>query len=398
VRTLVLGVSTRAIAESAVRSGQRVVTVDFFGDWDQKRIVENYSLHEDLDLPRTARGLAAAAGRLDAEAVVYGANLENHPELVRHIAEGRTLLGNGPEVLQSVRDWRILGELCREAGIAHAATLLAGEEGQAQLDGRWLSKRVGSGGGHGIRPWDGEMLDHSHMLQRETRGRAASVAFVADGTQARVIGLSEQLLGVSAFGASGFTWCGNLVPLDLPTLAGARILREVEEMVSRLTRLSGLRGVNGIDFVVAPGPDGRLTPTVIEVNPRYAASMELMEAMYGVNVFSLHLEAMAGRLPDPVPTAQAMAGYFGKAVVYARRTVTTPDTSEWFERDIRDIPFTGQRVEAGHPVCTILARGADRRACMGDLLRRAQALYQEIEGGREACRERATHFDNRTYA
>ena len=35
VRILILGLSTRAIAESAVRGGYNVITLDYFGDRDQ---------------------------------------------------------------------------------------------------------------------------------------------------------------------------------------------------------------------------------------------------------------------------------------------------------------------------------------------------------------------------
>ena len=79
VRTLVLGVSTRAMVESAVHGGHDVVAADFFGDRDQASLAESYSLPRDLGLPPTAEGLAAAAERLEADAVVYGSNLENHP-------------------------------------------------------------------------------------------------------------------------------------------------------------------------------------------------------------------------------------------------------------------------------------------------------------------------------
>ena len=86
MRILVLGVSTRAMIESAVRGGHDVVAVDFFGDRDQARLAESYALQRDLGLPATAEGLAAAARRIDADAVVYGSNLENHPEVVGELS------------------------------------------------------------------------------------------------------------------------------------------------------------------------------------------------------------------------------------------------------------------------------------------------------------------------
>ncbi len=65
-------------------------------------------------------------------------------------------------------------------------------------------------------------------------------------------------------------------------------------MANQLTQEFGLRGVNGIDLVI---PDD-LGVHLIEVNPRYTASMELVERAYGLNIFALHLEALAGRLPE----------------------------------------------------------------------------------------------------
>ena len=345
MRVLVLGVSTRAMVESAVRGGHEVVAVDFFGDRDQARLAESYALQRDLGLPASAEGLAAAARRLAADAVVYGSSLENHPEVVAELAGRRLLLGNPAEVLREVRDWALLRRFCGEAGIAHPVTLLRGEEGRAGR-GRWLRKRLRSGGGHGVAPWDGRALDDAHLLQAEVDGRAAAVAFVADGERSRVFGLSEQLLGRSALGASGFAWCGNLLPLELPGAQAAGVRAQLEHMASSLTRRFGLVGVNGLDVVI-------------------------------------------GRAPD---------GCVGKGIVYARRPVVVPDTEEWLAGGVRDVPWPGQSIAAGHPVCTVLARGRDRQACLAGLFSAAAAVYRDSEQTKEGRRERTTHLDHRTHA
>jgi predicted ATP-grasp superfamily ATP-dependent carboligase len=386
-----VGVSTRALAESAAAGGAAPVAVDFFGDRDQAPGVESYALQRDLGLPCTAEGLLSAAGLLSAEAVMYTANLENHPEVVRSLAMQREVLGNTPETLVELRDWRVLRGFCAEAGIAHPATLLRGEERQAGRGGRWLRKRVRSGGGHGVRPWDGEPLDDAHLLQAEVEGRAASAAFVADGRAARVFGLTEQLVGDPALGAHGCAWTGNILPLDVPGGDAGGLLDVVAGWASRLTRRFGLRGVNGLDFVLARAPGGALVPHLVEVNPRYTASMELAEHAYGINVFALHVEGLAGRLPGDVPAERQAAGFFGKAVVYARRTVVTPDTDAWLEQGVRDVPSGGERIAAGHPVCTVLALGApDRRACLAELHMRAATMEEALQHGdqrREVRRE-----------
>ena len=385
------------MVESAVRGGNEVVAVDFFGDRDQARLAESYALQRDLGLPATAEGLAAAARRVDADAVVYGANLENHPEVIGELALGRRLLGNPAEVVRDVRDWSLLRRVCREAGIAHPVTLLRGEEERARR-GRWLKKRLRSGGGHGIVAWDGTALDDAHLLQAEVEGRAASVAFVADGREGRVFGLTEQLLGRFALGGTGFAWCGNVLPLEVPGAAAASVVAQLEHMVSQLTRHFGLVGVNGLDVVIGRDPDGVARPYLIEVNPRYSGSMELAERALGASVFSLHLEGSAGRMPRSVVAERATGGCAGKGIVYARRPIVAPDTDAWLTRGVRDVPSPGQHIAVGHPVCTVLTRGRDREACLAGLFSAAAAVYADCEQRKEGRRERITHLDHWSHA
>jgi predicted ATP-grasp superfamily ATP-dependent carboligase len=371
--------STRAIAQSAAQGCYDVITLDYFGDRDQRALVENYALQRDFDLPFSAEALLRASRSLDFEAVVYISNLENHPLVVEALGRERRLLGNTPEVLRRVRDWRTLRAVCHEEGIPIPATLLPGEEDQANPALRWLRKPVRGGGGHGIRLWDGEPLYGNHVLQAYIEGRPASAAFVADGERSIVLGLTEQLIGQQELGAGGFGWCGNILPpADSPDDALA-VLESVEVMIAALTRRFQLRGVNGIDVVVAMD-DSRPQPYLMEVNPRYTASMELLEQAYGLNIFSHHLAAMEGHLPAFSLADRLQCGhtYFGKAIVYARRTVTIPETAGWVERGRRDIPFPGERIEAGHPVCTVLAEGESRAGCWHCLLAKATEVRREI--------------------
>jgi predicted ATP-grasp superfamily ATP-dependent carboligase len=153
-------------------------------------------------------------------------------------------------------------------------------------------------------------------------------------------------------------------------------------MINALTRRFELRGANGVDLVVARD-DGGPTPYLVEVNPRYTASMELVERAYDLNVFSLHREAMVGRLPtfSLGDHLDAQEAYVGKGIVYARRDVTMPETASWAEKGRRDVPFPGERIEAGHPVCTVLTEGANRAACWDQLVARAEDVWREIRDG-----------------
>jgi predicted ATP-grasp superfamily ATP-dependent carboligase len=387
LRILIVGVSTRAIAESAAATGQNVVTLDYFGDLDQKTLVENHALHRDFQMKFSPTGLLWASKGLEAGAVIYLSNIENYPGIVKELAEQRVLLGNSPSVLRRVRNWRSLRFLCQTAGLACPVTILPGEELPVFGPGRWLVKPVRGGSGHGIRFWNGDPLPQTQILQSFVPGQPASAVFVADGRRSVLLGLSEQLIGRSELGADGFTWSGNI----LPHPDGGPILAAVERMVRSLTLEFGLRGVNGADFVIARNTTGQPYPCLVEVNPRYTGAMELVERITGLNIFTLHLNAMAGQLPDFClqERLQSITSFWGKGIVYARQTVTMPDTAGWSNKDRRDVPFPGERILAGQPVCTVLAQGRSRDECWMHLLDKVSQVRQEIGDKQEptTCKE-----------
>ena len=226
--------------------------------------------------------------------------------------------------------------------------------------------------------WAGEPVEKTHVLQAYLDGRPVSIAFAADGQKGVIIGLTEQLIGSKELGGKEFMWCGNILPLKIDPLEKAAFIETLEKIVDRLTQGFGLRGVNGLDFVVMDGPDGMPRPFLVEVNPRYTASMELLERGYGLNVFSIHMEAMGGRLPDFSLAEHLTGGYLGKGIVFARKTLMMPETAGWTECGRRDIPFPGDRIEAGRPVCTVLAEGMERGICLKNLLGGVDAVRREI--------------------
>ena len=378
MRILIAGFSTRAIAESALKSGADILTLDYFGDSDQRAFVVNRSLLRDYHLPFSAQGLLQASHGLSADGLVYISSLENHPDIVRRMAEGRVLLGNAPDTLRRVRDWRLLRRALDASGFAFPITLLPGEELRADARRRWLVKPIASGGGQGVGWWSGEPLREEQLLQEFIEGFPASVSFVANGRRAVMLGLSEQLIGANELGAGGFTWCGNILPAYLDQDERSRLLQTLQGLIGLLTAHFGLRGLNGLDLVIATDPEGALIPYLIEVNPRYTASMELIESVYGLNVFALHLEAIKGSLPKFALCDTRDGAFCGKAVVFADVDQQMPDTGHWLTKGRRDIPFSGERIQSGHPICTVLAEGKTRDRCWEALLKAARSVRTDI--------------------
>jgi len=367
---LIVGVSTRALAESASRAGYSCLSVDAFGDLDQKSRVQNVGLSRDLGRAYSAAAAVAAGRRSAAASAAYVGNLENHPAAVRRLARGRRLLGNTPATLVRARDPVAVAEVVRRAGGRVPLTLLPDHTRHASAGVRWLRKPRRGGGGSGVREWKpGAPLGPHELVQERIAGVLASVAFVADGRRAVLLGVSTGLAGDPAFGARGYRYCGSLYPFS----ADGALLDRMSAIAGAVTEAFGLVGLNGIDFVLREGE-----PYVLEVNPRYCASMELMERGGGISVFEAHLSACGGALPsvDLAPTREVL----GKAILYARRDVVVGDSRRWLLRDdVRDLPFPGDRIRRGHPVCTVFARGADHVTCYARLVAAASALEQELE-------------------
>lgn len=378
MRILIIGISTRAIAESAKVAGYDLVTLDYFGDYDQKSWCENYSLKRDLNLPFGSTWLYQASRNLKFDAVAYISNLENHPEVVKRFEAACAekpcrLLGNSASVLSRVRHWPTLFDFLQRQGIPVPETWYEGRRPLASDNRRWLHKPIRSGGGYEIGFWKKDQpVGTTFILQEYIPGISASASFVANGEECVVLGLTEQIIGRAEFGARGFRYCGNVLPLTVEQNA---VLAQVRDITTRLTQEFKLVGVNGLDFVLK---DGRVFP--LEVNPRYSASMELIERAYGLSIFDLHVQSIQqGALPDfDLAARLADKRFYGKAILYAGQDGVAPDTRGWPARDIRDVPFPGEALSTGDPVCTVLASGLTQAECFAGLVTQAEAIKGEI--------------------
>ena len=377
VRVLVVGLSTRAAAESAARAGFAVTAIDAFNDLDQHASVRRLSLPREFGARFSAHAAARAARSLECDAVAYLSSFENHPGAVRTLAVGRSLWGNTPEVLGRVRDpLRVMQALRRRGLAAPDVRLDPTPTHEARC---WLMKPLASGGGLRVRPWRrGTRPPRGSYLQEFVDGTAGSVAFVAAGGRAVPLGVSRQLVGEEAFGAARYRYCGSI----LGPAGDAQFARDetLVDAASALTRAVaeefGVVGVNGIDFIARDA-----VPYAIEVNPRWSASMELVERSFGLSIFGAHAAACTvGALPEfDLRRARRGANAVGKAVVFARRDIAIGDTRPWLvDATVGDVPRSGERVSAGQPVCTVFAIGRDGAACHAALVARAERVYAEL--------------------
>ncbi|MEX2173047.1 MAG: ATP-grasp domain-containing protein [Pirellulaceae bacterium] len=368
-RLTILGASARAAAFSAARAGFEPYAIDLFADRDLAQRCPAVRIER---YPRDfLRALAAAP-----EAPwIYTGGLENYPRLVDRLAKVRALWGNSGDVLGAVRDpWKMARAL-GQAGFAYPA-LATGEAGTLGF-GSAIVKPLRSSAGLGVRLATAADRQNArpgaskqHFLQEFIAGESGSAAFVAAGGKATLLGTTRQLLGRDWGHQPEFLYVGSIGPWELRPGEREK-LTKLGKVLSRAFRLVGLFGV---DFVRTP--DEIWT---VEVNPRYTASVEVLERLTDQHFLALHAAAcQSGLLPEQ-PPASSTNQCAGKAIIYARQAIAAgPQFHQSHASYLADIPAAGQHFEAGQPVATVLATAASTTAVEALLRRRAAAVLESL--------------------
>ena len=375
---LILGASARAAAFSALRAGLRPWCVDLFADADlQARCPARRLAARDYP-----QGFVQAAASAPVGPWIYTGGLENRPALVTDLARGRTLWGNDAPALARVRSPFALQRLLRAAKVPCPAA----RQPAAGLPGCWLLKPLSGAGGTGIRVWTGRATPPPRKqqvyLQEYIEGEAWAAVYLGDGEQARLLGVTRQLVGEAWLRARPFHYCGSVGPLA----PSPQLQHALEHLGSGVAGGSRLRGIFGIDCVVRD-----YVPWPVEVNPRYTASVEVLEHTLGIPALAWHRQVFESTVPAPPPAERATGVIVGKAVLFARAPLTFPADGPWLRvlhqpaaiHDLpafADIPHVGQQIPRGRPVLTLFARDATEAGCLDRLKQIAADLDRWLFG------------------
>lgn len=371
---LLIGVSTRAAAFSARRAGLTPLCIDQFSDVDLQSVARTIAAPSfPQDVERFARDLPPIP-------VIYGGGCENQWDLLSGLAQQRPVWGNPAEVLQRIRDPKQFHEVLQATRLP--ALEIRSADNPPPVDGTWLVKPLHSGGGRGIQFWNGTSeADLSDCyFQKYQKGSPCSAVFLAGKGpgDVRFVGLTRQLLGMPEFGGSGFQWCGNIGPINLDVAT--------EMMVRRLGNILKwkfeLVGLFGIDFVV----DESGTPWPTEVNPRYTASVELLEWACDLNLLGEHCRCFDPHVCiQPFRVSGSPGGeVLGKAILYAPSDGSLQysaghGTHAWEQwPELGDLPAPGQPIAAGSPICTLYTSGSTEAGCLNKLKRLAEERMSKL--------------------
>ncbi|MDH5391027.1 MAG: ATP-grasp domain-containing protein [Candidatus Bathyarchaeota archaeon] len=389
---LVIGMDVVSLATSATKAGYKVYTVDYFGDQDLKRVC-----HESLSIVKQTLGvtcgqlstnfspealLQLTMGLLKKNTIdvtLLSTGLDDSPDVLFELNDMIPILGNRPHVIKRIRDKMKFFQELERLEIPHPETAMAENFEEARKKAKdigypVLVKPSKGFGGVGIRKAQGpkelkqafqhaSLIDEKVLIQEYISGTPASVSLISSNNETITLTLNEQLLGVNELGQEEpFGYCGNVVPL----VTTRSVMNRCKNTAERITSHFGLIGSNGIDFVISK--EG--IPYVVEVNPRFQATLECVERVLGINMVEAHMKAcLQGILPIIV---KKTAVFCTRLILFAPQRSIIPDFSVFEE--VRDIPIPEVIIEKGEPVCSIVREGADRNSS----LRKARIIAESI--------------------
>jgi predicted ATP-grasp superfamily ATP-dependent carboligase len=396
---LIIGASARAAAASAaslLRSRQNVHTIDLFADRDLRRFATATRIESGY--PTAAINLARKAPPMPW---MFTGGIENYPELIEHIQQERPLLGTTPDAIRKVRDHRLLSDALQGTDFRFPATSQT-----VHSRSKSLLKPKRSCGGTSIRWLDQDESHDKHseetVVQQFIPGTSYSATFLTDGNDCCCLGVTRQILARESTAHENkrsehpFAYVGSVGPL--PEIEATFAW---DQLGNCLVDEFSLRGLFGVDTVITD--DG--TPYVIEVNPRYTASMELIERSLRQSLIGLHVDACAGsllvngrdRFGESSYGSRAQRRVLAKAYYFARRTIQIsaefnqaidafPTMVDGYPR-VADLPEQDATIKADQPVLTIFTANKDEAAAMaamgwnstGGWLERMDALARGLE-------------------
>lgn len=364
---VVVGISARALAQSAAKTGCRVVVLDAFADRDTQAVAQTRCVAADGTIALDEDQVVAALGDLDTpaqrRAIVAGSGFERVPQRLHRLKDYGMLCANDPEVIAALKNPELAAELFAVLGWKAPET-----RREAPADPRgWLQKEIGGAGGVHVRRAQATAVRPQTYYQREVPGGAFSVTFLADGEQAWLLGFN--VLAVQAIGDAPFCYAGAST-----CRVEAALARVVQTGLDQLVRVTGLRGLNGLDFLLDRGE-----VVALEVNPRPTATFELYDPDYDEGLVYWHIRSMAGPLTGfSVAAMREPTRARACAVVYAEQALRIPEDAA-FPDWCRDLPVGGQVISSGAPVLSVFAEAQSEVATQGLVRQRQGAARCMLE-------------------
>ena len=217
----------------------------------------------------------------------------------------------------------------------------------------------------------------NYILQEYIEGTNVSSSVLSSKNDSKNI-INSRLITEHDLGNDTFEYSGNILPLDENSLRMFngyetninlnQLNDEMKNASEDLINEFDLIGSNGVDFVL--DKQGELK--VIEINPRFQGTYELVENALGINLLDAHIKACEGEMIDiPNPNQYSI-----KKIIYARKQVLIGNLNI---PNVYDIPYEGVKIEKDQPLVTLISSNKNLETAIDNIRIAENEIYRNID-------------------
>ncbi len=253
--------------------------------------------------------------------------------------------------------------------------------------GEWIRKPLAGTGGIGIErvlSVNGKCEPDYYDQQYAPGESYSAVFFASQAGEIKLLGITEQLIGCDELPHRPFAYVGSVGPVISGESEYEQSIRlTLQKMADALNKQIHFYGLFCFDFIVSQD-----VPYLVEINPRYSASIEVLELALQQSFLRLFLNR---RVRCNAPEKQ-----IGKSILYAWQEFELPSDWDWnqathelagrnWEYDqwsvpvLSDLPAPGTKFSTGDPICTIWLEQENIQSCCEELRKRILLLKRIME-------------------
>lgn len=415
---LLMGIDTRPMVNSALKLDYKIFSISYFKTVDFKvpyaekhvldqesviscgRFEENYSPDKLLELSKDFLLQNNDENEIDKIVLTTGINAKNFSGKFRKFRK----IVRGNKNTECVENkFKFYNKLKNKFNVPltfqPSDVWELNEILQQYTNNQFILKPIQGSGGLGIFLLNNESCDElkqvneicqnisleNYILQEHIEGTNVSSSVLSSHNDRKNL-INSRLITEHDLGNESYEYSGNILPLDENSFRmfnGTRtnsddgntkninfneLNAEMKNTSEDLIRQFKLIGSNGVDYIL--DKDGELE--VIEINPRFQGTYELVENVLGINLLNAHIQACEGEIIDITNPKQ----YSIKKIIYARKQVNIGNLNI---PNVYDIPYEGVKIENNQPLVTIISSNEDLKTAIDDAKIAEDEVYKNID-------------------
>ena len=406
---LLMGIDTRPMVNSALKLDYKTFSISYFKTVDFKmpymekhvldqesviscgRFEENYSPEKLLELSKDFLFQNFDENEIDKIVLTTGINAQNFSgefKKFRKIVRGNKnteCVDNKFKFYNKLKNKFNVPLTFQPSDVWELNEIL-----QQYANNQFILKPLQGSGGLGIFLLNNESCDElkqvseicqnisleNYILQEYIEGTNVSSSVLSSHDDRKNL-INSRLITEHDLGNESYEYSGNILPLDENSfrmfndnrteINADELNDEMKNTSEDLIKEFNLIGSNGVDYIL--DKNGELK--IIEINPRFQGTYELVENSIGINLLDAHIKACEGEIIDiPNPSRYSI-----KKIIYARKQVNIGNLNI---PNVYDIPYEGVKIEKDQPLVTIISSNKNLETAINDVKIAEDEVYKNI--------------------